>query len=233
METELSKILGITFTEPFLLQIALTHRSYGREFHKDTPKNASNERLEFLGDAVLTFLTASWLYKQFPDHSEGELSTLRADLVRMTTLARFARDVKLGNYVRISRSEEARAARTRDALLADAFEAVVGAIYLDQGIDAALLFVEPFLERETQRVLAGDAEIDYRTQIQKFLQSKYSITPTYRTVDMTGPAHCRQFTVEVLKGDECLGVGHGSSKQAAAQDAARVALEKLQPFCKP
>jgi len=228
MHSQLMTNLGITLHNETLLKIAMTHRSLRKEHPERTEGLPSNERLEFLGDAVLNFLTASWLYENFPLYSEGELSSLRSALVKMTTLARFARALDLGTYVRISRSEEMRSGRNRDALLADVFEAILGAIYLDQGIEVARHFVRPFLEQETERVLAGLADIDYRTRLQNLLQSHYSITPTYRTISVTGPDHCRLFTVEVLKGDEVLGTGKGSSKQAASQDAARMALENIE-----
>lgn len=218
----------MSFNDESLVQIALTHRSFRKEHPERTNGLPSNERLEFLGDSVLNFLAAAWLYERFAQYNEGELSSLRASLVKMTTLARFARELNIGAYVRISRSEDQRDGRNRDSLLADVFEALLGAIYLDQGVETARTFVQPFLEHETERVLSGHADIDYRTQLQKWLQSRYGITPTYRTIGVTGPDHCRQFTVEVLNGEEYLGTGTGSSKQAAAQDAARVALQKLE-----
>lgn len=228
MYAELIKKLGIPLTNEQLLKIALTHRSFRKEHPERTEGLPSNERLEFLGDSVLNCITASWIFEKFPEYNEGDLSSLRSSLVKMTTLARFARELHLGTYVRISRSEDLRAGRNREALLADVFEAILGAIYLDQGMDVVTAFVIPFLEQETERVLTGQAEMDYRTQLQKLLQSKYGITPTYRTIDVTGPDHRRQFTVEVLQQDTHLGTGTGPSKQAAAQQAARVALRMLQ-----
>ncbi len=225
--------LETSFGNPQLLHMALTHRSFRKDQPDEASNQPSNERLEFLGDAVLNFLTADWLYQHFPDYDEGELSGLRSALVRMTTLARFARGMGLGAYVRISRSEESRDARNRDALLADVFEALLGALYLDQGINAVQQFITPFLEQEAERVLAGQADIDYRTALQKLLQSRYGITPTYRTIGVSGPDHNRMFTVEVLKAEETLGIGQGSSKQAAAHAAARVALETLQASTSP
>jgi ribonuclease-3 len=228
MHKQLSAILGVQFTDEQLLQIALTHRSFWKEQPQIQAGAVSNERLEFLGDAVLNFLTASWLYEHFPAYSEGELSSLRSALVKMTTLAEFARKLDLGKYVRISHSEEMRSGRDREALLADVFEAILGAIYLDQGITAAHAFVQPFLEQEIAQVMAGKAVVDYRTQLQQLLQGKYGIAPEYRIVLVTGPDHRRTFTAEVWKGEEYLGTGSGSNKQAAAQEAARHALDYLQ-----
>jgi ribonuclease-3 len=187
----------------------------------------SNERLEFLGDAVLNLLTASWLYHTFPERSEGEMTALRAALVKTATLARFANELRLGQYVRISRGEDASAARERPALLADLFEALLGAIYLDQGVDVAAQFVRPFLQRETERIQTGQVDIDYRTRLQELMQARHGITPRYQIVDVSGPDHCRQFTIEVLVEDRQMGRGSGSSKQSASQEAARAALQAL------
>ncbi len=219
--------LGVTFINPLLLENALIHRSFLHEHPELVNGLTSNERLEFLGDAVLNFATAAWLYDRFADRGEGELTALRSALVKTATLARFARELQLGDYIRMSRGEDSSAARNRASLLADVFEAVLGAIYLDQGIDAARAFVLPFLEREIERVLAGQVDVDYRTRLQERIQAEYGVTPVYRTAQVSGPDHRRQFTIEVLVGEDRLGLGIGPSKQAAAQDAARVALEAL------
>jgi ribonuclease-3 len=228
MERNLSTTLGVVFFNPRLLTIALTHSSYKKASPEQGEDLPSNERLEFLGDAVLTFLATAWLYERFPTENEGTLSTLRAGLVKRPTLARFARELNLGSHARLGRSEEARAGRERDALLADMFEAILGAIYLDQGIEPARAFVLPFFIAEIERILAGDADIDYRTRLQQSLQVSQGITPTYRTVSESGPPHRRHFTVEVWDRDQCLGSGSGTSKQAASQEAARAALETLE-----
>lgn len=227
MVAERLEELGITFTNPRFLENALIHRSYLHEHPERTDGLTSNERLEFLGDAVLNFLTAAWLYQRFPERGEGELTGLRAALVKTTTLARFARELHLGDYIRISRGEDTSEARNRAPLLADVFEAVLGAIYLDQGIDTVRAFVMPFLEREIDLILSGQVEVDYRTRLQEKVQAEYGITPVYRTVSATGPDHQREFTVEVMMGQVLLGLGTGSSKQTAAQEAARVALDTM------
>jgi ribonuclease-3 len=219
--------LGITFDDPGLLRRALTHRSFVYAHPEHAEDALSNERLEFLGDAVLNLLAASWLYQRFPERSEGELTTLRAALVKAATLARFARELRLGQHVRISRGEDSQHARERTALLSDVFEAVLGAIYIDQGIEAARVFLAPFLEQEGERLAAGRLESDYRTRLQELIQAQRGITPTYRTVGVSGPGHCQEFTTEVLVGEERLGTGTGLSKQRAAQQAARAALEAL------
>jgi ribonuclease III len=228
METELAALLGISFQNPQLLAIAMTHRSLCAESPDQAQGLPSNERLEFLGDAILNYLTASWLYHTFPEYSEGDLSAMRAALVKRPALSRFARSLHLGTYARISRNEESRAARQRDAFLADLFEAVLGAIYLDQGIEVARTFVHPFLEQEAAHVLDTNTVVDHRTRLQRKLQAQYGITPIYDTIDASGPDHKRLFTVAVLRNGEQIGVGSGSSKQAAAQEAARLALETLE-----
>lgn len=229
MEQELAMLLRVTFRDPSLLQIALTHRSYWHEMHNRTGTSIeTNERFEFLGDAVLNFLATSWLFRRFPALSEGELSTLRAKLVQAASLSQIAQTLSLGRHVRIGRGEEKNGGRERESILSNTFEAILAAVYLDQGLDAAQQFLEPLLEQQLQQIEEGnEALIDYRTQLQQLLQSHHGIDPAYRTIQMTGPEHCRQFTVEVLKGEEPLGTGYGASKQAAAQEAARTALETL------
>ncbi len=227
MPSRLEELIGVTFEDERLLQSAFVHRSFMHERPEQAPGLTSNERLEFLGDAVLNFIAASWLYERYPDLSEGELTSLRAALVKTSTLAAFARSLDLGRHIRISRGEDTPAARSRPSLLADVFEAVIGAIYLDQGLEAVKAFVLPFFEQQISAIEAGTAEIDYRTRLQETTQARFNLTPAYRTVEMSGPDHQREFTLEVLVGPRRLGVGTGPSKQAAAQAAARAALELL------
>lgn len=223
----LAEALGISFQDASLLQSALTHRSFSNEHPERSGGLPSNERLEFLGDAVLNMLTASWLYLRFPESSEGELTAMRAALVKTPTLARFARLFHLGSHIRLSRGADSPAERDRPALLADTFEAVLGAVYLDQGLDTARAFIEPLLQQEVDRLATGQGEVDYRTRLQERIQAAYSETPIYRTIEVTGPEHRRLFTVEVVVQGARIGTGSGSSKQSAAQDAARQALEAL------
>lgn len=227
MASRLEELIGVTFNDERLLQSAFVHRSFMHEHPERVPGLTTNERLEFLGDAVLNFITAAWLYERYPAHSEGELTTLRAALVKTSTLAGFARSLDVGAYVRISRGEDTPTARNRAPLLADVFEAILGAVFLDQGLAAARAFVTPFLERQIEAIASGKAEIDYRTRLQEQAQSRYNLTPTYRTLEVRGPDHQREFTMEVLVGDRPLGSGSGPSKQAAAQAAARAALATL------
>jgi ribonuclease-3 len=220
---DLERTLGYTFRDERLLKSALLHRSFVNERPAETEGLPSNERLEFLGDSVLNFLSASLLYERFPERSEGELTSLRAALVRTATLAAFARQLGLGERARISMGDEAAQARRRPALLADLFEAIVGAIYLDGGIEAARAFAVPFLAQ----ALAQGQPVDHKTQLQERAQASHGITPRYRVAAASGTDHRREFTVEALLGERVIGTGRGHSKQAAEQEAARQALEQL------
>jgi ribonuclease III len=222
---KLMSALGVQFQDPDLLLSALTHRSYVHEHYQTSLQ--PNERLEFLGDSVLNFLTARFLYQTFPQRGEGELTAMRASLVRTGMLARFARQVELGSFLKLGKGEEHSGGRERDNLLADAFEAVIAAIYLDQGMDAANRFLLPFLESEAARIVVHGLQLDDKSRLQERVQSERNQTPRYRTLSAEGPDHNRVFTIEVQAGGERLGVGVGNSKQAAAQAAARAALEYL------
>lgn len=225
MYQQLIASLGIPISNEQLIQCALTHRSFVADHPDQTDGLPSNERLEFLGDAVLNLLTASWLYNHFPDGTVGELTRLRAALVKKTTLARFARQFDLGSYLYIGRGANVGPIRDHETLLADAFEALIGAIYLDQGMNQVRRFMQPLIERESHQVLNDQSDVDHRTRLQAWVQQRFHTPPTYRTVDVTGPSHRAQFTIEVWINEQCLGRGMGPSKQAAAQEAARHALQ--------
>jgi ribonuclease-3 len=218
---------GVQLADTRLLQQALVHTSFLNEHPERVAGGRSNERLEFLGDSVVNMLTADWLYRTYPDRNEGELTTLRAALVKTATLAHFGQQLDLGSYVCISRGEDTDGARARAGLLADVFEAVLAAIYLTSGLEMARTLLEPLLLHEVARITSGTASIDYRTRLQERVQAQQSITPSYRTIAVSGPDHRRQFTVEVSIGDKQAGRGQGTSKQSAAQAAARNALEKM------
>jgi ribonuclease-3 len=222
---ELEEKLGFTFHDRLLLLQALTHRSYLNE-NPDAPQS-DNERLEFLGDAFLDFVAARYLYDRFPEMQEGELTSLRAALVRSTTLARFARELDLGRYLFLGRGEEASGGRERFPLLCAAFEALAGAILLDQGFAAAESFVRRFLEPAVDRIVANRLGKDAKSELQELSQGRWQLTPVYRTVAERGPDHAKEFTVEVLIGDRVFGRGTGRNKQSAAQQAAREALKVL------
>jgi ribonuclease-3 len=222
---EAEKKLNLTFANKALLQRALTHRSYLNE-NPDYPLE-DNERLEFLGDAVLDFVTGEYLYHRFPEMPEGRLTNLRSALVRTETLAHFASNLNLGDYLFLGRGEEESGGRRRPAILCDAFEALIGALYLDSGLEMARQFVYQVIDPALQEILASDIDKDAKSRLQEVAQSHYQLTPTYRTVKEQGPDHAKEFTVEALIGDKIYGRGTGFSKQNAAQAAAQQALQVL------
>ena len=220
MYESLEETLGIHFENPSLLQLALTHRSYIYETVGEGL--SSNERLEFLGDSILAFISADYLYRAFPDLSEGELSDLRAALVRRETLATFAQEINLGNFLLMGKGEQSSGVSQR--VLASTYEAVIGAMYLDQGIEAVQEFLMPVLEPLAYTIVSKRMFKDQKSLFQEQAQARVGITPSYRLVSQEGPSHNREFTVEVLLGDEVAGKGQGRNKQTAEQEAARVAL---------
>lgn len=222
---QLQEEIGIAFEDQTLLQKALVHRS----FLNENPDFAlpSNERLEFLGDALLDFVVGEYLFERFPQMDEGDLTRLRAALIMAGALAEFARSIQLGDYIYLSRGEDERGGRSRVGLLSDAFEALVAAIYLDRGLQAVREFLMRFLERETTRVVERGLRGDHKSQLQEWTQRELRVTPVYHTIMERGPDHAKQFTVEVWIGDQAHGRGEGRSKQAAQQHAAQQALEQL------
>ncbi len=224
--TEVEAALNLTFSDKTLLRRALTHRSYINENPDYLLED--NERLEFLGDAVLDFITGEYLYHHFPEMPEGRLTNLRSALVRTEKLAQFATNLDLGDYLFLGRGEEESGGRQRPAILCDAFEALVGALYLDNGINATRQFVYKLIEPALQEILHLETAKDAKSRLQEIAQSLYRLTPTYHTIKEQGPDHAKEFTVEVLIGDKCYGQGKGFSKQTAAQAAAQQALEALE-----
>lgn len=222
----IEKALDLHFEDKTLLYRALTHRSFLNE-NPDHPLE-DNERLEFLGDAVLDFITAEYLYHHFPEMDEGRLTNLRAALVRTSTLARFAHNLNLNDCLFLGVGEEDSGGRQRQAILCGAFEALVGAIYLDQGLVAVQDFVYSIIGPEVLWIIAEARDRDSKSLLQEFSQGHLQVTPTYRTVAEKGPDHAKEFTIEVLIGKKPYGQGRGPSKQMAAQAAAKVALERLE-----
>ncbi len=220
MQEELEEILGVHFQDPRYLKLALTHRSY--IYETSGAGQSSNERLEFLGDSILALISADYLYRTFPNLSEGELTDVRAVLVRTETLARFARDLNLGKFLLMGRGEQNSGGGQR--VLACAFEAVLGAIYLDQDVEAARRFLLPWLDPIAHTIVEKRLFKDSKSLFQEHAQAHEGITPSYRVVSQEGPSHNREFTVEVLLGDQVAGRGQGRNKQAAEQEAARGAL---------
>jgi ribonuclease-3 len=222
---ELESAFGVRFDDRGLLRTAVTHRSYLNEVAE--PDSGDNERLEFLGDALLDFVAADFLYRLLPQAREGELTALRAALVCERALADYATDLELGRFLRLGRGEAAGGGRYRPAILCNAFEALVGALYLDQGYGAAEVFVMSFLEPELTDVLKGRRLKDAKSALQELTQRLWQVTPVYLTVDESGPDHQKQFVVAVKVGDDVLGTGEGGSKTMAARLAAQEALDRL------
>lgn len=221
----LQQEMGIVFSDLSLLQRALTHRSFLNEHPEHSLED--NERLEFLGDAVLDFLAGDYLYHRFPEMDEGQLTRLRAALVRTESLAAFARHFGLGEALLLGRGEDDSGGRQRPKNLCGAFEAVIGALYLDQGLAAVRDFIAPLFEPALTEILESPSDKDPKSLLQEWGQATYGETPVYHTVASNGPDHEKQFTVEVLIGTRVLGVGTGHSKQTAAQAAAQHALDAI------
>ncbi len=226
MLTELQEKLHYEFENIEMLEQALTHRSYLNE-HPDY-EIGHNERLEFLGDAILDFVVSDMLFIRFPEMPEGRMTRLRAAIVRTEALASLARKLGLGDLLKMARGEEDSGGRTRKSNLCNAFEAVVGAIYLDAGIETVWDIVEPLFESMLEDVLRTANDKDAKSRLQEWSQAEYGITPTYRTINATGEDHAKTFTVEVYLGKQVVGWGTGKNKQAAEQAAARQALGELE-----
>lgn len=221
---DLARRLGLQFANLHLLVRALTHRSYVNE---NLEAIEDNERMEFLGDAVLDFVVGAWVYNHFPEMQEGDLTRMRSALVRTDTLADFARLLDLGPALRLGRGELASGGRQRDNLLCATFEALIGALYLDAGIPAVGEFMEPLLAGASIDVIGQVERYDPKSTLQEWAQSNKLGTPRYVTIQSSGPDHAKVFTVEVQVDGKIYGQGAGSSKQAAAQMAAHAALELL------
>jgi ribonuclease III len=231
-EDALSRVqvnLNSRFRDPALLELALTHPSYAHEHPeegRDEPVGIchDNQRLEFLGDAVLDFLVAAWLYRTYPDFPEGPLTRLRATLVRTTTLARLARELELGEALRLGRGEEESGGDARPANLCDVLEATVGALYLDGGLDVVWPRLEPWFVRQAEAILEAESHVDAKSRFQEWAQAELAETPVYQIIDEVGPDHAKTFTAQVLVAGRVAGQGTGASKRLAEQAAARVAL---------
>jgi len=223
--TDLQEILGVTFNHLSLLETALVHSSYVNE--NPACVSGHNERLEFLGDAVLDFIVADKLYQDSPDFTEGKMTKRRAALVRRDTLARVARSIRLGDFLYMGKGEEASGGRNKTPNLAGALEAVIAAVYLDRGAVATGDMVVRLLGEEWERVVSQGTGVDYKSKLQEVSQARFQLTPAYRLVDESGPDHDKRFTVEVKVGAEIMGNGVGKSKKLAETEAARTALELL------
>jgi len=216
---------GVRFRSPRTALAALTHRSWVNEHPGDGLED--NERLEFLGDAVVDLAVSHRLMERFPAAREGELSKMRAAVVDEPGLAALARAFELGTLLRLGRGEELTGGREKPSLLADAMEAVVAAVYLEGGLDAVLAVIDRYLEEAFERAGAGTLDRDYKTQLQELAQSRFRLAPRYRVVAELGPDHAKRFEVEVELRGEVVGRASGRSKKDAEQGAARLAIEAL------
>lgn len=223
---ELEAKLHLKFKNPGLLKQALIHTSYLNE--NPGIGVGSNERLEFLGDAALGVVVAQQLYNEYPDVDEGKLTELRAHLVRRDTLARAAGRFELGEYLQLGRGEDAAGGRRRPTNMARAYEALVGAIFLDGGIASVRAFVRRTLRDELQALRKKGMPHDPKSRLQEVVQSRWQTTPSYKLLKTEGPDHARRFTVQVTVGGKSLGVGEGRSKQMAEKEAAQQALNEIE-----
>ena len=221
---ELISRLHLEILDVLLLSRALTHRSYLNE-HPEALED--NERLEFLGDAVLDFIVGAWLYNRYPEMPEGDLTRMRSALVHTEQLAEFASQIDLGNAMRLGRGECQAGGKERPGLLCDTFEAVVGAIYLDQNIEGVIKFISPFLVTASEDILINHKDEDPKSKLQEWAQGQGYPTPQYITCNSSGPDHSKMFEVDVYINGHIVAKGSGHSKQAATKIAAANALTRL------
>jgi len=222
---ELTKRLEIQFDDILLLARSLTHRSYLNE-HPEALED--NERLEFLGDAVLDFIVGEWLYNRFPEMEEGDLTQMRSAFVQTNQLADFAKEIGIENAVRLGRGEIKSGGKLRNTLLCDVFEAFIGAMLLDQRISKVKGFVYPLLEGAVNEIIEQHKDEDPKSKLQVWAQSNGYQPPKYRTIKVSGPDHAKVFEVEAKVNNRVVGVGKAKSKQAAEKIAARTALESIE-----
>lgn len=222
---QLEKNLGIQFSNKEYLLTALTHRSFLNE-NREVPEH--NERLEFLGDAVLELIVSDFLFKKYPDRAEGDLTSFRAALVRTDSLAQVAKELGIGENLRLSRGEQESGGNQKEYLLANTFESVLGAIYLDSGYEKCVEFVNRVLLHRIDDIVKHRLDIDNKTKIQELAQSIYKSTPTYEVVKEEGPDHDKVFTVVVKIDGNTVGEGTGSSKQRAEEQAAKIGVEYIE-----
>jgi ribonuclease-3 len=222
---ELMDRLGVQFSDILLLTRALTHRSYLNE-HPDALED--NERLEFLGDAVLDFLVGEWLYNRFPEMEEGDLTQMRSAFVQTNQLADFAREISVERSILLGRGEVKSGGILRNTLLCDVFEAFIGAMLLDQGMEKVKEFIYPLLEGSVNEIIEQHKNEDPKSLLQEWAQANGYPPPKYRTIGVSGPDHAKNYEVETNVNDKVVGVGKAKSKQSAEKMAARAALKILE-----
>lgn len=220
---KLQELLGVKFNDTNVLLSAITHRSYLNEHREATQEH--NERMEFLGDAVLELVVTDYLYNKFKDKPEGELTAIRASLVNTVSLSESSTKLGVNDYLLMSKGEAKDTGRARSYILANAFEALIGALYIDQGYDASKEFIASHLFQKTAKIVDKRLWQDAKSRFQELAQEHTNTTPTYETLDQTGPDHDRIFTVGVYIGKEMVAKGKGRAKQEAEQAAAEAAIE--------
>ncbi len=223
-DREITSKIGVVFKNKNLLTQAFTHRSYLNESKQIT---SSNERLEFLGDAILSFVSSYYLYTSYPELSEGMLTNVRSSIVKTEALARVAQELSFGSFLLLSKGEEEGGGRTNPSLLADCFEAFLGALFIDQGLPAVEKLLKQHLFPQIESVLSKKTYMDAKSRLQEKIQEKEHISPIYRVIKTEGKDHAKTFWIEVIVGTKVLGTGNGRSKQEAEQRAAENALEKM------
>lgn len=222
---QFQKKFSIRFSDPSLVITALKHRSYLNLSNE--PRTQSNERLEFLGDAVLDLVVTEFLYSAFPNRTEGQLSKMKSILVSKPVLADAATRISLGSLLLMNKGEEKTGGRSRHSILADALEAVIGAIFLDAGFEEARRWIMSHVVKDHKRIIHKGVYRNYKSILLEYAQAAGGPLPDYRVVKEIGPDHAKEFVIEVSIGEELLGVGSGNSKKVAEQEAAREAVKKL------
>ncbi len=221
----LAENLGLTGVDPTLLHLALCHSSYANE--QDNCENFGNERLEFLGDAIIGFIVTEKLYNEYPDLREGQLSKIKSIVVSKRILAKCSDELGFGEHLLLGKGEEQTGGRTRFSILGNLFESVVGAIHLSCGMDRSKQFIYEQLNEEIELAVRGESIVDYKSILQEQVQKQFGVLPLYCLVSSTGPDHDKDFVVEVFVRDHCVGRGTGKSKKRAEKDAASNALEYI------
>lgn len=222
---ELEDRIGYTFRDKKLLIRALTHSSYSNEAKAKGEEVECNERMEFLGDSVLSLIVTSYLFSKFPESLEGELSRIRSFTVSEKPLSKYAAEIELGSYMYLGHGEDNESARKRPSLTSDAFEALIAAIYLDSGLEAAQKFVLPFAIKNIETLERENLTVDYKSLLQQIVQQEQGEILEYELIEERGPAHNKEFFMAAKLNNNVIGKGRGKSKREAEQNAAKVALE--------
>lgn len=228
---ELEKLIGLAFLNKDFLKQALIHRSYINEA-LDGAELEHNERIEFLGDAILEMVITEYLFRQYPQYNEGELTSFRAATVRTTSLAATAEKLQLGDFVYMSKGEERTGGRHRPYILANTFESLLGAIYLDQGLEVVKTFLEKVLIPKIKNIVENRLDIDFKSKLQELAQEKSGVTPSYHLLSAIGPDHAKEFSMCVKIGEMVCGEGKGKNKQEAEENAALQAIQNWAELAK-